>query len=175
MKINEGMDTGDIVSQSTVVVEENTTQGELEDLLAHKGAELLIQTLLPYAKEEIRPQPQDHKKATYAPRMAKKDAQIDWNRSAPEIHNWVRALNPWPTAAAHFQGKKVKIWCSRHVEEGQADSRAVGQPGAILELGQDEIIVECGEKTLLSLRELQLPNRARISAGDFVNGVNARA
>ena len=174
MKIDEGMDTGDIVSQDTVDVEENTTQGELEDLLAHKGAQLLIETLPPYAKGELRPQPQDHDKATYAPRMAKQDAQIDWNRSAPEIHNWIRALNPWPTAAAHFQGKKVKIWCSQQVEEGEADSRPAGQPGAILELGQDEIIVECGQETLLSLRELQLPNRARISARDFVNGVNPR-
>jgi len=174
MKIDEGMDTGDIVSQDTVDVEENTTQGELEDLLAHKGAQLLIETLPPYAKGELRPQPQDHDKATYAPRMAKQDAQIDWNRSAPEIHNWIRALNPWPTAAAHFHGKKVKIWCSQQVGEGEADSRPAGQPGAILELGQDEIIVECGQETLLSLRELQLPNRARISARDFVNGVNPR-
>ena len=174
MKIDEGMDTGDIVSQGTVVVEENTTQGELEDLLAHKGAKLLIQTLPPYAKGEICPQPQDHKKATYAPRIAKKDAQIDWNRTAPEIHNWIRALNPWPTAAAHFQGVKVKIWRSRRVEESVGDSRASDRPGAILAFGQDEIIVECGQTTLLSLRELQLPNRARVSARDFVNGVKPR-
>ena len=174
MKIDEGMDTGDIVSQETVVVEENTTQGELEEVLAHKGAELFIRTLLSYAKGDIRPQPQDHDKATYAPRIAKQDAQIDWNRSAPEIHNWIRALNPWPTAAAYFQGGKVKIWRSQQVEEGAETSGPAGQPGTILELGQDEIIVECGKKTLLSLRELQLPNRARISARDFVNGVKPR-
>ena len=174
MKIDEGMDTGDIVSQGTVAIEENTTQGELEDLLAHQGAQLLIQTLPPYAKGEMRPQPQDHKKATYAPRMAKQEAQIDWNRSAPEIHNWIRALNPWPTAAAHFQGEKVKIWRSRRVEEIEGDSRPSGRPGVILALGPDEIIVECGQTTLLSLGELQLPNRARVSARDFVNGVKPR-
>jgi len=174
MKIDEGMDTGDIVSQDTVPVGGTTTRGELEDLLARKGAELLIQTLPPYGKGEIRPQLQDHKKATYAPRIAKQDAQIDWDRSAQEIHNWIRALNPWPTAAAHFQGKKVKIWRSRQSEEGEADSRPAGRPGVILASGQDEIIVECGQKTLLSLLELQLPNRARVSALDFVNGVNPR-
>jgi len=122
----------------------------------------------------MRPQPQDQKKATYAPRMAKQDAQIDWNRSAPEIHNWIRALNPWPTAAAHFQGGTVKIWRSRRVEKSVGDSRPSGRPGAILALGQNEIIVECGQTTLLSLRELQLPNRARVSARDFVNGVKPR-
>ena len=174
MKIDEGMDTGDIVSQGTVAVEENTTQGELEDLLAHKGAELLIQTLPPYAKGEIDLQPQDHEKATYAPRIVKQDAHIDWNQSAQEIHDWIRALNPWPTASALFRGMQVKVWRSIRVGESRLALSPAGRPGAILALGENEIIFECGQKTFLSLKELQLPNRARVSARDFVNGVNLR-
>ncbi len=174
MKIDEGMDTGSIVSQGTLAVDENMTQGELEDLLAHEGAELLIRTLPSYAKGEIELQPQDHEKATYAPRIARQDAQIDWNRSAQEIHNWIRALNPWPTASALFGGMKVKVWRSVRMGESLLALSPCGRPGAILALGKSEIIIECGQKTLLSLKELQLPNRARVSARDFVNGVNPK-
>ncbi|MEE8160091.1 MAG: methionyl-tRNA formyltransferase [Acidobacteriota bacterium] len=174
MKIDEGMDTGDILSQVTITVGENVTGGELEDILAHKGAELLIQTIPPYARGDKQPQPQDTKRATYAPRITKQEAEIDWNRSAPEIHNWIRALDPWPTAWTSFGDKKVKIWRSEKVGEPVRDLSPLGRPGAILGLGKDRIVVECGGKTFLSLGELQLPNRARISARDFVNGVNPR-
>lgn len=172
MKIDEGMDTGDILSQVTITVGENVTGGELEDILAHQGAELLIRTIPPYALGEMQPQPQDVKGATYAPRITKQEAEIDWNRSAPEIHNWIRALDPWPTAWTRFGDKKVKIWRSEKVGELGRDLRPLGRPGAILALGKDRIIVECGGKTFLSLRELQLPSRARLSARDFVNGVS---
>ena len=172
MKIDEGMDTGDILSQVTVTVGENITGGELENILAQKGAELLIQTIPPYALGEMQPQPQDAKGASYAPRITKQEAEIDWNRPAPEIHNWIRALDPWPTGWTRFGDKKVKIWRSERVEELGLDLGPLGRPGTILDLGKDRIIVECGGKTFLSLRELQLPNRARLSAREFVNGVN---
>ena len=174
MKIDEGMDTGDILSQVTLPIGENVTGGELEDILAHEGAELLIQTIPPYAKGKIQPQPQESQEATYAPRITKQEAEIDWIRSAPEIHNWIRALNPWPTAWTTFGDKKVKIWRSERVGEILGEMRPSGRPGGILTLGKDRIMVECGQETVLCLEELQLPNRARVSARDFINGVKPK-
>ena len=174
MKIDEGIDTGDILSQVSLPVEEDTTAGELEDVLAHQGAELLIHTIPLYAEGKIQSQSQDDEQATYAPRLGKEDAQIDWNRSGPQIHDWVRALNPWPTATANFRNEKVKIWRTARVKEVPRGVSSSGRPGEILTLGKEEIIVECGQKTFLSVLELQLPNRKRVLARDFINGMNPK-
>lgn len=174
MKIDQGMDTGDILSQAAVSVGENTTGEELEDILALKGAELLIETIPGYAEGEIQARPQNHEQASYAPRIKKEDARIDWNRPAPQIHNRIRAFNPWPTAVADFRGARVKIWRSQKMKENGEDLRPSGRVGTIAAVGKDKIVVECGRKTFLSLKELQLPNRKRVSARDFVNGTSLR-
>lgn len=169
MKIDEGMDTGDILSQAPVSIGEGTTAGELEELLARKGAELLLETLPGYATGEIQPQPQDDERATYASQLHKEEARLDWMTTAAQVHNRIRAFNPWPGAFADFHGQPVKIWRSRRPGE---PVRLAGRPGAVLAVGQDEIVVECGEGSILALLELQLPDRRRLPAHDFANGVN---
>lgn len=175
MKLDQGMDTGDILTQWTVPIDENVTAGELEKLLALKGAQLLIQTIPGYARGEIHPQPQDHRRATYAPRIKKEDARIDWNLAAPRIHNRVRGLHPWPVAFTGFRGERIKIWRSRKLSAQVSEARAVGgSAGEILAIGREEIVVQCGERTQLALQEVQLPNRDRIAARDFANGVDLK-
>jgi methionyl-tRNA formyltransferase len=163
MKIDEGMDTGDILSQVAVPVSEDMTAGELEPVLARKGAELLVQTIPGYEKGEIRPRSQDHTQVTYAPRIKKEDGRIDWNRTAESIHNLVRGLNPWPAAFATFRRERLKIWRTTKLEQAVASVFLGGQSGMVVAV-ENKIIVECGEQTFLSLLELQLPNRKRVSA-----------
>ena len=171
MKIDEGMDTGAIVSQSTQEVGSDTNAAELEGALAHLGAELLIQTIPGYAAGEIQPMAQDARQATYAPRIGKQEVRIDWNWPDVRIHNWVRALNPRPVATADFRGEKMKIWRTSKVKERGQEADGSGSPGLILSLESRQVVVTCGGETRLAIEELQMPNRKRISAGEFIDGM----
>jgi methionyl-tRNA formyltransferase len=171
MKIDEGMDTGAIVSQSRLKVGSDTNAAELEEALAHRGAELLIQTLPGYAAGEIQPLAQDNEQATYAPRIGKGEVRIDWNWPESRIHNWVRALNPRSVATTVFRAEEVKVWRTSRVKERELDTDGVGSPGVIRSVDRHQIIVNCGEETCLSVEEIQRPNRKRISAAEFINGM----
>jgi methionyl-tRNA formyltransferase len=171
MKIDEGMDTGEIVSQSRREVRSDTNAAELEEALAHQGAELLIQTIPGYAAGEIQLVAQDAEQATEAPRIGKKEVQIDWNWPDARIHNWVRALNPRPSATANFRGEKMKIWRTARVKETGQDADEAVSPGAIVSLEGRQVRVACGGQTCLSIEELQMPNRKRLSAGEFIDGM----
>jgi methionyl-tRNA formyltransferase len=173
MRVDEGMDTGPILAQKAIEVGENTTTGELEAVLAEEGASLLVKTLLEYMSGEIVPAAQDSTKATTAPRIKKEDSPINWRKPANELHNQVRAMNPWPVASAFFRNQEVKIWRTETVSGNIGDFEGQG-PGMIVAAGKDNLVVECEPKSFLKLKELQLPNRKRISARDFVNGTQLR-
>lgn len=172
MKIDQGMDSGDTLTCRQIAIGENTTRGELEQRLAQEGARLLLETIPGYLSGEIRPQPQEHQKATFAPRISKEDGKIDWNSSASQIHNRIRACNPWPGATAAFRGQPLKIWESRLVRDRSAGKEV--QPGQVVEAAPEGLTVCCSQQTLLRLTWLQPPNRKRISAGDFINGFQPR-
>ncbi len=171
MKIDEGMDTGAIVSQSRCKVGKDVTAGELEESLAFQGAELLIQTIPGYVAGEIQPMPQNSEQASYAPRIEKKEVHIDWNWTDLRIHNWVRALNPRPAATADFRGETMKVWCTSRIEARRQGADQTASPGEILSLEDRQVRVACGEQTSLSIKELQRPNRKRLSAGEFIDGM----
>ena len=173
MKLDEGLDTGDVLSQTRLPVGENTTAGELEHELACKGAGLLLETIPGYAGGQIQPRRQDHSQATYASRIQKEQARINWTRRGEEIHNWIRALNPRPVAFAVFRGERVRVWRSEKVSPGDQVGSA-GQPGEVLEYDRARIVVRCGEGSVLALKQLQLSNRNRVSSFDFANGVGLR-
>ncbi|MBI4446940.1 MAG: methionyl-tRNA formyltransferase [Acidobacteria bacterium] len=170
MRIDEGMDTGDILAQRHVPIGENMTAGELEVILSEEGAQLLVETIPHYASGEISPVPQDSHRASYAPRVKKEDAQIDWRRSAQEVHNHVRAYNPWPGAFTSFRSITVKIWRSEKLSDHSGSS---GTPGKVLDISPKGILVQCGSGSLM-LKELQMPSRSRIGAHDFANGVDLK-
>jgi len=166
MKIDAGMDTGDILSIDKVPIPLEITAGELESILAKKGAELLVPTLKRYISGEVQPTPQPESGVSIAPRIRKEDGRLNWGKPAREVHDRIRAMNPWPGAAAEWKETPIKIWRSL---PGQGS----GSPGSILGFAEAGVEVACGEGSVY-LCELQLPNRSRVAARDFVNGQQPR-
>jgi methionyl-tRNA formyltransferase len=174
MRIDEGMDTGDILTQRATSISDTCTTGELEELLAVEGAALLMETIGGYLKGEIRPIPQDSKGVSYAPLIKKEDGEVSWNNDAVSIHNRVRAMNPWPIAFSRFRDQKLKIW-KTEVLEAPPESSSSSKKGTIVEAEKGSLVVQCAGRTYLRLLTLQLPNRKKVSAGDFINGTLVKA
>jgi methionyl-tRNA formyltransferase len=163
MRINAGLDTGDMLLKAEAPIEPEETALELGARLAAMGAELLVQTLAGLAAGNIVPEPQDDAQATLAPLLKKEDGLIDWSRSALEIHNQVRGLQPWPGAQTRFRGGPLQVWRTR-VSAGE---ESAGPPGSVAR-GRP-LLVRCGQGSL-ELLEVQLEGRKRIPAADFANG-----
>ncbi len=171
MKLDEGMDTGDVLAQSTTPIGPDVTSGDLERQLSRQGVELLLGTLPSYLSGELQARPQDHEQATLAPLIRKDDARIDWTQPACRIHDQIRAFNPRPGAFTCFRGERLKIWRSRNPH-----ASAFPVPvGRIRATGKGSILVGCGQGTSLELVELQLANRGRVRARDFANGMKLRS
>jgi methionyl-tRNA formyltransferase len=168
MRIAEGMDTGDMLSWAEVPVDQDATTAEMEQVLAREGARLLVETIPGYISGEIQPQPQEESLATYAPKITKEQARIDWHKPAAVLHNQIRALNHWPVAVALFRNQWVKIWRS---EKTSGKAPEGSPPGQVLEVRPQGILTVCGEGSMLVLKELQQEGRRRIPARDFANGV----
>lgn len=162
MLMNEGLDTGDILEQSTLTIGENETSGELFDRMAALGGELILSTLAKLAEGSLIPMPQNHEEATYAPPLCKGGCEIDWSRPALEIHNQIRALNPWPVAGAVLDGKPVRIFSSRLTEE-------TSTPGAIA-CSKQGFSIACGDGVMLRILEIQPQGGKRMSAAAFLCG-----
>ncbi len=161
MRIDAGLDTGDMLLKMETEIGPEETAVELGERLSILGARLLVETL--DRMGEIVPEKQDNSLATYAPLLKKEDGMIDWSRAAPSIHNRVRGLQPWPGAYTTLRGQRLHIWKSR--PQLRPDRHpAVGhfvtlKPPAVC----------CGEGAL-ELIEVQLEGRKRMAAADFVNG-----
>lgn len=167
MKIDAGLDTGDILLQKEIPIEDDDTTETLSARLSAQGAGLVIETLEGLARGEIQPRPQDHAGATLAPMLKKEDGLIDWSRPAMEIAYRVRGLAPWPVAYTPFRSKGLKIWAARVAPPQDAASLA---PGSI-KISGGRLIVGCVEDTALEIIELQMEGRKRIHARDFINGM----
>jgi methionyl-tRNA formyltransferase len=167
MKIDEGLDTGDILLKRDVVIQDEDTTETVSERLSSVGADLMAETLPKLAAGEIEPQQQDNALATFAPILKKEDGRIAWTLSAQEIGWRVRGLRPWPGAYTSFRSKNLHIWCATPVI-GQAGVEH--EPGTLLpERGTLRVV--CGQATLLEVLELQLEGRKRLPARDFLNGV----
>lgn len=164
MRMDEGLDTGDILLQRETPIEAGETSVELLSRLSFVGAELLSETL--DRLEAIAPRPQAHELATLAPILKRSDGEIDWNMTAPEIANRVRGFQPFPASFTSFRGERLTIWAAEPTLEISSSA-----PGEIVETTKGSIIVSCGSQTTLAITELQLQGRKRISARDLLNGV----
>jgi methionyl-tRNA formyltransferase len=167
MRIDAGLDTGDILLQKEVAIAPEDTAETLAPRLAAVGAELMVETLRQLASGTLHPRPQDHAKATLAPILKKEEGRIDWRRSAQEICNRLRGFQPWPGAFTTFHGKNLHIWTAEPVE------RKV--PQGELAIDADLLIAGCGGNSALELREVQPEGKKRMSALDFVHGYHPRS
>lgn len=161
MFMGEGLDTGDIISISETDINKNETAGELFDRLKIIGAELLTQTLDKMEKDDFTRTPQDDSLATYSPMLKKTEGNIDWSKSAEEICNQIRGLNPWPCAYSFLNGKKLKIYSSEILNEN-------GEVGKVSQIN-GEFIVYCGQGAL-KLTEIQAENGKRMSGKSYLLG-----
>lgn len=168
MKIDAGLDSGPILTKRVVQILPEDTAQTLHDRLAQVGSELLIETIPPYINGKITPQPQDNSQATYAPKIEKEHAKIDWSLSAKDIVNRIRAFNPWPVAYTFIDsGSKksmLKIWSAI-----ETDAPANSSPGAIVEITKDGFKVACGKGAIL-VTSVQPENSRMMTAKEYLAG-----
>jgi methionyl-tRNA formyltransferase len=167
MRIDAGLDTGDMLLKRETDIGPEETAIELGARLAVMGADLLVETLAGLEAGAIVPEKQDSSAATLAPLLKKEDGLIDWTQSALAIHNRARGLQPWPGAQTTFRGQPLHIWKSRPHTADAADAATPAEPGAVLR--SRPLLVACGEGAL-ELLEVQQEGRKRIPAVDFANG-----
>lgn len=163
MLMDVGLDTGPMLVKRSTPIGEEETAGEIHDRLARLGREAMEETLRRICAGTLRPEPQNDAESSYAPMLKKEDGHIDWSKSAGEIHNQVRGLDPWPGAYTFLGDEMIKIAATRPL----ADTG--GEPGTVLAAGPEGVRIACGEGSLL-VRELQLPGRKRLAAAEFLRG-----
>ena len=167
MKLDAGLDTGDILLQKAVQIEATDTAADLHHRLSLLGATLMIETLDGLERGVLRPIPQDSGLASHAPMLKKSDGEIHWDDAADVIANRIRAFNPWPGTYTSFRGQILKIWKARSTKILLGESYPAG---SLLYHDAHQLLVTCG-RGFLQLDEVQLQNRRRTSALDFVHGV----
>ncbi|MDQ0285783.1 methionyl-tRNA formyltransferase [Desulfofundulus luciae] len=165
MLMDEGLDTGDILLQQAVVINEADNAGAIHDRLAQLGAELLLQTLNLLKQGRLHPRPQEDSLATYAPPLTREDEIIDWERPARDLYNQIRGLDPWPGARTWWGEKVLKVWRAG-VKEEAAPKGAL--PGQVIAAGE-ELVVATG-RGCLSLQEVQLQGGRRLPVAEFLRG-----
>ncbi len=166
MKIDAGMDTGDILLQEAVEIGPNATTAQVHDQLAELGAELMVTTLNLLEQGQLKPIPQPPQLASYAPQLKKSDGELNWERTAIELYDRIRAFNPWPGTYAYLQGRMLRIWKACPVDLPAASH----SPGTLIHCCSYGAVVAC-RRGFLQLLEVQLENRKKISASDFLHGI----
>jgi methionyl-tRNA formyltransferase len=167
MRIDSGLDTGDILLQSEIPIDPMETAENLALRLAVIGADLMIGTLRGLQASTIQPRPQDSEKATLAPILKKEDGRIDFRLTAQEICNRLRGFQPWPGAFTTFRRKNLHVW------EAAPSSKSLAISQLIVE--QDGLFAGCGAGTALELLEVQLEGKKRMRVRDFVHGYPLQA
>lgn len=162
MLMAAGLDTGDILLKRETEIDPLEDAASLYDRLSQMGANLILPTLEGLKDGTITPVPQDDAESTYAPMLNKSLSPIDWNRSAQELHNQVRGLQPWPVASTLWEERVLKIHRSQVVDGPAAPGQTVQQDG--------RLYVGCGDGRLLELCEVQLEGSRRMSAGELLRG-----
>jgi methionyl-tRNA formyltransferase len=164
MLMDAGLDTGDMLVKRSLAIGENETAGELHDRLALLGRETMAETLRQLCAGALTPEQQDEALTCYAPMLKKEDGRLDWSRSATDLHNQVRGLDPWPGAYTTLNGELLKVAATR-IGSGTGSA----EPGTVVTASAEGVSVACGEG-LLVIGELQLAGRKRLSAADFLRG-----
>lgn len=166
MLMDEGLDTGPILSQRVIPIEANDDAATLHDKLAIVGAELLLPTLIDFAGGKIQARAQNHAEATHVKKIKKEDGQLDFTQAARVLRNRIRAFTPWPGAftfqKTNDKARLLKVWRAKVVN-------GHGQPGTVLKADNTGIVVACGVDALL-VEKLQREGGRQMGAGEFLQG-----
>jgi len=162
MRIDPGLDTGDILLQREQPIAPEDTAVTLAPILAAIGADLIVETLRELETSTIHPRPQDNRQATLAPVLKKEDGMIDFSRTAQEIFNRLRGFQPWPGAYTRFRGKQLQVLKAQPANEPVPDEH--------LRVSRDRLFVGCAQNSSLELLEVQLEGKKRTPARDFIHG-----
>jgi len=169
MQMDEGLDTGDMLLKTEIVMDEKETGGSLHDKLAEAGAKLCVETLDALQNKTVTPVPQGETTTAYARMLDKKLGNIQWNKSAVEIERLIRGLTPWPSAYTNWNGKVMKIWDAK-----VTDNHSDAEPGTIINVQKECFEVQTGNGTI-EVRELQIPGKKRMDAAAFMRGYQVKA
>lgn len=156
------VDTGEVLLMRRLGIGADETAGELHDRLAELGAEVVVETVEHLKAGTAETRKQDDSRASRAPKIFKEDAEIDWSRTAQEVHNHVRGLSPYPAAWTMHDGTLLKIYRTE-IERGS------GEPGEVIEANSDSLVVACGKRAV-AIREIQREGKSKMSAEEFLNG-----
>jgi len=168
MQMNAGLDTGDILQLSSCPISDEDSGGSLHDRLAEMGAKAILETLHNLDSDKIKPLKQDDALATYAHKLDKKEAQINWQTSAIEIERLIRAFNPWPVAYTQLDDKTLRIWQAQ-ILALDTNTKAAIRPGTVISCDKKGIDISCGEGTLRILN-LQPSGSKAMDVAAFMNG-----
>jgi len=177
MRIDAGMDTGEMLLQREIEIGARETAPELAARMSESGAPLMAETLRGLAAGTIAPKPQNHSEASYAPMLKKEDGRVDWNRPAMEIYNRMRGFAPWPGAYTTFRGQTCHVWgepVSKAGGAGLPSGAGVRAAGTLLG-EKNELYVRCGDATVLRVGLVQLEGRKPVKASDFANGARLKS
>jgi methionyl-tRNA formyltransferase len=165
MRIDEGLDTGDMILQRELVIAPDQTAEDIFPLLAAMGAPLMAETLEGLEAGTITPKKQKDEQATLAPILKREDGQVDFARSAMEIYNRWRGFQPWPGAYTHFRGKKLALHRMLPIElRGEQSSPAE------VRVERDRLFVDCGGNSRIEIFEVQPEGKKRMPVADFLRG-----
>lgn len=165
MYMDEKMDSGDILYQKEVIIDENDTAGSLFDKLSKLGSEMIIEFLPKLLSGDFKSVKQDESLVTYAYNVTREEEKIDFNKTKKEVYNQIRGLYPWPVGYSTFDDKKVKIY-----ESKIGDSKKNGVNGEIINLYKDSIGVKTIDGEIL-LTEIQFEGKKRVLVKDYLNGL----
>lgn len=168
MQMDEGLDTGDMLLKKTCMIGAADTAQSLHDRLAELGAQAIIEALQQMEAGKLHPERQDSRFATYAAKLTKSEAELDWNRDAPDLERAVRGYFPFPTAQVLFGETPIKI-SRASVSEGNAAA-----PGTVIAVTRDHILVACGNGGALALETLQKPGGKAMPAAQFITGFHIK-
>ncbi|MGA8288526.1 MAG: methionyl-tRNA formyltransferase [Acidobacteriaceae bacterium] len=166
MRIDEGLDTGDVLLQERVPISPRQTSVELSPVLAEVGAELMVRTLAGLEQGTLQAAKQDSTKATLAPILQREDGRVDWSRTAQQIFDRWRGFQPWPGAFTSFRGKKLLLHTMQVVSDAPESGAA---PGTLVRQA-NRLLTACGEGSWLELLELQAEGKRRMPVEAFLNG-----
>jgi len=162
--LNEKVDTGEIIAQSRTKIDPLETTGDVYNRLKMNGAELLLDAVNQIAEGNVETTTQKEELATPAPKLFKENTRIDFNKSAEEVHNFIRGLSPFPTAWCKYDGKKMNVYLSAPAKKQNL------KPGE-LQIEDGKLLVGCADKSI-ELKSIQLPGTKKLNGQEFANGYN---